>query len=137
MLSLTRAVRFPAVHRMFRPDWTEDENRKHFGPVAEYHEHEYTCEVTVAGAADPTTGMLVDLGELDRILLEEVVSPLAGKRLNTEVPGLAGGRPLPTCETLASFLYGRIAARLPSAVRLTRVRVAEDPTLYAEYTGDS
>lgn len=136
MISLTRTVSFPATHRMWRRDWTEEQNRAHFGPVAEYHGHQYSCQVTVAGPLDPLTGMAVDLAWLDAILAEEVTGRLGGRRLNTELPEFMSGRPLPTCEALASILYSRIAARLPSGLRLERVRVAEDPTLYADCTGE-
>ena len=136
-ISLTRTVTFPATHRMWRADWSDAENRRHFGPVAEYHGHQYRCAVTVAGPMDPATGMLVDLVQLDAIITEEVIQRLGNRQLNTELPELAVGRSLPTCEALASILYARIAARLPSGVRLMRVKVAEDPTLYAECTGSS
>jgi 6-pyruvoyltetrahydropterin/6-carboxytetrahydropterin synthase len=136
MISLTRTVSFPATHRMWRPDWSEQENRSHFGPVAEYHGHQYTCAVTVGGAVDPATGMLVDLAELDSIISAEVLDRLTGRQLNTDLPEFSSGRPLPTCEALVSILYSRIAARLPPGLRLLRVRVAEDPTLHAECTGE-
>jgi len=134
MISLTRTVRFPATHRMYRPDWNEAQNRAAFGPLAEYHGHEYECGVTVSGTLDPATGMIVDLPLLDGILKEEVVGRCSSRPLNT-LPEFASGRPPPTCEALASILYTRIAARLPSGVRLVRVKVAEDATLYAECTG--
>ena len=119
---------------MFRSDWSEAKNRETYGPLADYHGHDYACAVTVAGAIDPATGMLVDLARLDAIIDEEVVRRYGGQLLNT-LPDFASGRPLPTCEALASILYPRIAARLPSGVRLVRVMVAEDPTLHAECTG--
>ena len=136
MISLTRVVRFPATHRMFRTDWSQAENRAAFGPLADYHGHEYECSITVSGEPDPVTGMIVDLPLLDTILNEEVVGPCSSQPLNT-LPEFASGRPLPTCEALASVLYARIARRLPHGVRLLRVKVAEDPTLYAECTGAS
>ena len=135
MISLTRTVRFPASHRMWRSDWSEAENRRQFGSVAEYHPHEDECRVSVHGPIDPNTGMILDLAVLDRIVREEVVERFAGRQLNTDLPEFAPGRPLPTCESLASILYARIAPRLPAGLRLTRVRVAEDSTLYAECTG--
>lgn len=119
---------------MFRSDWSETRNRTAYGSLSEYHGHDYECEVTVTGAPDPATGMLVDLSLLDAVIKEEVTGRLGGQPLNT-LPEFASGRPLPTCEALASVLYTRIAARLPSGVRLVRVKVAEDPTLYAECTG--
>ena len=137
MISLTRTVSFPATHRMWRSDWSERENRERFGPVAEYHGHEYSCSVTVGAALDPVTGMVADLAALDTVIEQEVVSRLRGRQLNTDFPEFASGRPLPTCEALASILYTRLAARLPAEMRLLRVRVAEDPTLYADCTGES
>ena len=120
---------------MWRADWTDAENRRHFGPVADYHGHQYTCSVTVAGPVDPDTGMLVDLARLDALMAEEVIQRLGGRQLNTDLPELASGRPLPTCEALVSILYPRIATRLPGGLQLLNVRLAEDATLYAECTG--
>jgi 6-pyruvoyltetrahydropterin/6-carboxytetrahydropterin synthase len=135
-ISLTRTVAFPATHRMWRPDWSDQQNRSHFGPVAAYHSHQYTCSVSVTGPLDPATGMLLDLAQLDALLADEVTGRLAGRQLNTDLAEFSSGRPLPTCEALASILYTRIAGRLPSGLGLVRVRVAEDPALYAECTGE-
>ena len=134
-ISLTRTVTFPATHRMWRAEWSDEENRRHFGPVAEYHGHEYSCAITVTGPVDPASGMLVDLTRLDALIAGEVVERLSGRRLNTDLPELASGRPLPTCEALVSILYLRIANRLPGGLQLLKVRLAEDSTLYAECTG--
>lgn len=134
--SLTRTVGFHALHRYYRPDWSEARNREVFGPLADPpgHGHDYQCAVTVAGRLDES-GMIVDLPLLDRILQEEVLTPFAGKHFNLDVPAFASGRPLPTCEAIAAYLFRRIAARLPNGVALERVRIAEDPTLYADCTG--
>jgi 6-pyruvoyl-tetrahydropterin synthase len=84
---------------------------------------------------EPRTGRLLDLGVLDRILAEEVVRPLDGQDLNRVVPDFAPGGMLPTCEALATWIFGRIVPRVPDGVRLERVGVAEDRTLRAECTG--
>jgi 6-pyruvoyltetrahydropterin/6-carboxytetrahydropterin synthase len=134
-VSLTRVVGFNATHRYYRPDWTEARNREIFGALSEApgHGHAYRCAVTVSGSVGPD-GMVLDLALLDRIIAEEVLAPLAGKHLNLDVPDFAYGRTLPTCEALAVYLFPRIAARLPSEVLLERVRIMEDPTLYADCT---
>ena len=133
--SLTRTVRFFALHRMARPDWTDAQNAEAFGALAERpgHGHDYECAVTVTGPLD-RWGMVVDLALLDRLLAEEVTAPLAGGHLNVAVAAFAEGRALPTSEALAAHLYDRISARLPSGVTLVRVRIAEDPLLHADYT---
>ena len=136
-VSLTRTVGFRAVHRLYRPDWSEARNREAFGPLSHPpgHPHDYRCAVTVAGPVDDRMGMVVDLVQLDRILQEEVVARLDGKHLNEDVPGLAYGQMLPTCEAIALDVFGRVASRLPQGVALERVRIMEDPTLYADCTG--
>jgi 6-pyruvoyltetrahydropterin/6-carboxytetrahydropterin synthase len=135
-VSLTRTVGFRARHRLHRRDWSEARNREVFGPLSDPpgHSHDYGCAVTVSGPIEGRMGMVIDLGELDRILQEEVVGRLDGKHLN-EVPGLAEGDRLPTCEAIAVYVFGRVAARLPPGVTLERVRIMEDPTFYADCTG--
>ena len=135
--SLTRTVAFRAQHRLYRPDWSEERNREVFGPLSDApgHAHDYVCAVTVRGPLNETKGMVMDLGELDRVLRDEVVSPFDGKHLNLDVAAFAYGRTLPTCEALAAHVFPRVAARLPSGVALERVRVMEDPTLYGDCTG--
>lgn len=135
-ISLTRTVSFHALHRYYRPEWSESRNREVFGVLANPpgHGHDYRCAATVSGALSDW-GTVVDLTLLDRILTEEVVTPLDGKHLNLDVPAFAYGRVLPTCEALATYLFPRIAARLPTGVALQRVRVLEDATLYADCTG--
>jgi 6-pyruvoyltetrahydropterin/6-carboxytetrahydropterin synthase len=134
--SLTRTVGFHALHRYYRPEWTESRNREVFGSLADApgHGHDYHCAVTVSG---PLTdwGMILDLGLLDRILADEVVAPFGGKHLNLDVPAFGYGRTLPTCEAIAAYVYARIAPRLPDGLVLERVRIMEDPTLYGDCTG--
>jgi 6-pyruvoyltetrahydropterin/6-carboxytetrahydropterin synthase len=134
-LSLTRTVRFRAVHRLARSDWTAEENRRRFGWTAEPHSHEYTCAVTVTGPVDERQAQVMDLAALDRILESEVVRRLDGKTLHRDLPEFA--ETLTTCEALARDLFRRIGARLPDGVTLSRVRVAEDSTLYAECGDDA
>ncbi len=135
--SLTRTVGFRAQHRFYRPEWTEARNREVFGPLSDPpgHAHDYRCAVTVRGPLDEALAMVVDLTQLDLILREEVVARFDGKHLNLEVPVFAYGRTLPTCEAIAAEVFPRVATRLPGGVVLERVRIMEDPTLYADCTG--
>ncbi len=135
--SLSRVVGFRAHHRFFRPDWTEARNREAFGPLADApgHAHDYQCVVTVAGPLEASRGMVMDLVALDHILHDEIVARFGGKHLNLDVAEFAYGRTLPTCEAIAAYAFPRVAARLPPGVVLERVRILEDPTLYADCTG--
>lgn len=133
--SLTRAVEFPAGHRYHRPEWTEEENRRVFGKCASApgHGHDYRCEVTVEGPVDPETGMVVDLGRLDRILEERVLDPMDHAFLN-DLPEFAEGS-IPTTENLARAVWERVSPALPEDCRLQRVRVREGRDLWSDYEG--
>lgn len=134
-VSLTRTRGFFALHRFFDPDRSDAENLAAFGALAARpgHGHDYRCAVTVAGPYDAARGTLVDLAALDR-LLDEEVGTLDGTNLATH-PAFASGRPIATCEALAVHLFGRIAGRLPAGLTLERVRITEDPSLWADCTG--
>ena len=135
--SLTRTIRFEAAHRYWKPEWSEAQNRKRFGPAANEHSHEYTCAITVQGSADPDTGMLVDLSLLDQILDAEVLRRFKGRALHREVAEFREGGNLPTCEAIARDVFTRVAGRLPPGVLLEAVRIAEDETLSAECRRDT
>lgn len=133
--SLTRTVRFFALHRFARADWDDARNRAAFGGLAERpgHGHDYECAVTVTGPLSASLAV-VDLPALDR-LLGDIIAPLGGQVLNDVVPDFAAPAALPTCEGLARWIWRQVAVKLPDGVSLSCVRVTEDPTLYGEYTG--
>jgi 6-pyruvoyltetrahydropterin/6-carboxytetrahydropterin synthase len=134
---LTRRVTFAAAHRYWREDWPEDRNRAVFGACANAHGHghNYVLEVTVAGEVDAETGFIVDLGQLDRLLGDLVVGPLDHQHLNHAVPAFGEGGLVPTTENLVGWLWPRIREALPAGVRLHRLRLREDDTLWADYYG--
>ncbi len=134
---LTRIVDFSATHRYFHPAWSAERNAVAFGASTHEHQHAYRCVVTVRGTPDPETGMVIDLAALDRLLSEEVVARFGRRRIHVDVPEFADGGAMPTGEMLCLDIWRRVAARLPAGCSLARVRVQEDPTLYAEYRGEA
>jgi len=132
---LTRRVTFAAAHRYRRPEWSDERNLETFGLCARehFHGHSYACDVTVTGEIDATTGMIVDLGQLDRILAIEVRERFDHRNINLDVPEFADGKLVPTGEELARFIFQRVELALGADARVVRVVVAEDATLSAEY----
>lgn len=132
---LTRRVSFSAAHRYRIAEWSDEKNAQVFGLCAlpNYHGHSYVCDVTVSGEIDRTTGFCVDLGELDRILEQEVRSRFDHRNINLDVPEFADGKLMPTGENLARFVFERVSARLSGRAKVTRVTVAEDTTLATTY----
>jgi 6-pyruvoyl-tetrahydropterin synthase len=106
-----------------------------FGSCAEpnYHGHNYVCEITVSGPLDETTGFVMDLGELDRILDAEIMAKFDHKNINLEVPEFADGKLIPSGENLARYIYERVQKRIGKTPRVTRVKVAEDRSLSSTY----
>jgi 6-pyruvoyltetrahydropterin/6-carboxytetrahydropterin synthase len=133
--SLTRRIAFAAAHRYRRPEWDDARNRATFGESANasYHGHSYHCDVTVTGEIDPLTGMVVDLGVLDRALAAEVRDRFDHRNINTDVPEFAEGKLIPTGENLARFICERVQAALGDRATVSEVTVAEDSTLRATF----
>lgn len=136
--SLTRRVTFAAAHRYRRPEWDDARNESVFGLCARpnFHGHSYVCDVTVRGTIDETTGFVVDLGVLDRVLKAEVKDRFDHSNINLDVPEFADGKLVPSGENLARFILERVQRALGENVRVTRVSVAEDETLRATYESD-
>src|SRR3974377_1732001 len=109
---ITRIVEFSASHACRNPQWSDEENRRVFGPAANPHGHghNYVLEVSLEGEPDPVTGMVLDLKELKEILNREVVEPYDHRFLNYEVPPF--DRVVPTAENIARDLWNRLAPRL-------------------------
>jgi 6-pyruvoyltetrahydropterin/6-carboxytetrahydropterin synthase len=135
---LTRRVTFSAAHRYRRPDWSDEKNQAVFGACSRenYHGHSYTCDVTVTGPVDHTTGMLVDLAVLDRVLSEEVRDRFDHRNINLDVPEFADGQLVPTGEELSRFIFERVQSALGGAARVQEVIVAEDSTLLAIFRAE-
>jgi 6-pyruvoyltetrahydropterin/6-carboxytetrahydropterin synthase len=134
MVYATRRFEFSAAHRYWRPDWSAEENERVFGPCAyPYgHGHNYTLDVTITGELDPRTGMVMNMTEL-KSLVSEVLNEFDHKHLNEDTPYFRDQ--LPTTENIVRVLWRLIAARLPVAARLVRLRLYETGDLWAEYDG--
>lgn len=132
---LTRRVRFAAAHRYRVAEWSDERNAEVFGLCARpsFHGHTYVCDVTVSGTLDPVTGMIVDLGRLDRILEREVRERFDHANINVDVPEFGEGGMIPTGENLARFICERVQAALGEGATVTEVRVSEDESLSATY----
>lgn len=131
---LTRKIVFSAAHRYYQKNFSEEKNRSVFGRCysPHGHGHNYTLELTLTGAVDPQTGMIINLVDVDKIL-HEVTDPLDHCHLNFDVPAFADT--VPTTENIARYCFEEIKKRLPSGVALVRTRLFEAENLWADYYG--
>jgi 6-pyruvoyltetrahydropterin/6-carboxytetrahydropterin synthase len=134
IVSLTRQARFSAGHRYYRPEWTEEDNRRRFGENAlPYgHGHDYVVEATVEGELDERVGMVINITEVKAALVD-TLEPLDGQFLDHR-HSLFQDR-IPTTENLARLIRVGLAERL-SACRVAKVRVCESRWLWSEDRGD-
>ena len=109
MYELSKQFRFDAAHTLRREVDAEASRR--------IHGHSYRAEVTVRGAPDPATGMVVDLGLLERLLGE--ARDALDHRFLDEMEDLGPA----TMENLAAWIWRRVA---PSVPGLARVAVHRD-----------
>lgn len=135
MVYLTRKARFSAGHRYYLDELSADENRRLFGRCARPHGHghDYVLQVTVGGAVDPLTGMVVNITDLKRVIEDEVVLPLDGAYITPPHPLVAGR--VPCTEALARGIWDRLAPAFEDRglrARLENVSLAECRTLRAE-----
>ena len=135
MIYVTRRAEFSASHYYHNPGFSPEENRRIFGkcnnPLG--HGHNYIVEATVSGAVNPATGMVLDLKELKVLLEREVIQLMDHKFLNKEVPAFDAKNP--TTENIAVEIWNLVAPNLAHG-KLHRIRVYENPDLFADYYGD-
>ncbi|GIV01377.1 MAG: 6-pyruvoyltetrahydropterin synthase [Fimbriimonadales bacterium] len=135
MLTLTRGYHFSASHRLHSPHLSDEENQALFGPCnnPHGHGHNYELEVTIGGDADPKTGMLVDIDELDAVVQREVVERYDHRNLNVELPEFQNQNP--TSEMLLREIWKRLRDKVPA--RLVRVVLRETPRNVFEYSEEN
>ncbi|HTW36193.1 MAG TPA: 6-carboxytetrahydropterin synthase [Rhizomicrobium sp.] len=105
MIELTQEFGFDAAHYL---GVGGAENRR-------IHGHSFYVDVTLRGEPDAATGILRDLGEVDRVL-KAIRADLDHQLLN-DIEGLGP----PTLENLARYIFSRARSALPEVVRV-RVR---------------
>jgi 6-pyruvoyltetrahydropterin/6-carboxytetrahydropterin synthase len=132
MVYATRKFTFSSAHRYWRPEWSAEDNTRIFGNLTVPHGHNYVLEVTVRGAVDPGTGMVMDLTELKRLVGDAVVGRFDHADLNRDAVFSSGA--IPTTENLVRAIWDLLVPKL-GGERLHRLRLWEDPTFYVEYFG--
>ncbi|WP_013324160.1 6-pyruvoyl trahydropterin synthase family protein [Gloeothece verrucosa] len=126
--TLTVKTHFSAAHRLALPELSLEENSEIYGKCARIHGHghNYHLEVSVTGEIDPRTGMLVDLGALQKIIDEYVVEPFDHSFLNKDIPYFA--QVVPTAENIAFYIAQLLQQPiLELGAELDKVKLIESP----------
>lgn len=135
MVYLTRRTTFSAAHRLWSHFLSEKENYAVYDKCANPngHGHNYVLTVTVHGAPDPQTGMVMNLTDMKKIINEQVIEWVDHKHLNHDVPWLEGV--IPTAEMLAIKFWERLEHSFPPGM-LYEVTLQETENNIATYRGE-
>ncbi len=136
MIYLTRRERFNAAHRLYRPDFTDEQNLEVFGKCSNpnWHGHNYELFVTVKGEPDPETGFLLNLKQLSQLIRSKIIERIDHKNINLEVDFMTGK--FASTEMLSVAIWDELAKDVQKlGAQLHSVRLFESENNSAEYLG--
>lgn len=134
-VTVYRKAHFNAAHRLYRKDWTDEQNQRVFGKCnnPNFHGHNYELIVGVTGHIDPETGYVIDIKELADVIYEEVEVAFDHKNLNLDVVDFFDLNP--TAENISVVIWNKIRTRIKSELEL-EVTLYETPRNYVVYKGE-
>jgi len=131
-VKVSRKEHFNAAHRLFNPNWTEEQNEKVFGKCnnPNYHGHNYELIVSLIGEPDPETGYVYDLKVLSDIIKENVLIKLDHKNLNLDTEYFH--RLIPTAENIALVIWRILRQKIDPKFEL-KITLYETERNFVEY----
>ena len=132
---ITRRETFAAAHRLFKPELSDEKNFKLFGKCSNpnWHGHNYTLEVVVAGEVDKDTGFVMDLQDLKEIVRSKIIEKVDHKNLNVDTMFMKGI--IPTSENIVLAIWKELNENI-SKGKLHSVKLYETENNYFEYKGE-
>ncbi len=141
-IRITKQFTFETGHALYGYD----------GKCRNVHGHSYKLSVTVIGRPitvkeDVKLGMVIDFGDLKRIVKEEIVDPFDHATVfNKNTPHIELARELqdrghkvilanyqPTSENMVIDFAAKIMGRLPKNIQLHSLQLRETETAFAEW----
>ncbi|MBP5496486.1 MAG: 6-carboxytetrahydropterin synthase QueD [Bacteroidales bacterium] len=141
IIKITKQFSFEMAHAL----------RNYDGLCRNIHGHSYKMDITLAGQplhdeSSPKNGMVMDFGDLKRLVNEEIISlldhalvlnekndPQLIEILKQNFEKIVVVDFQPTTENLLNYIADKLKRRLPETVKLCRVRLRETDTSYAEW----
>ncbi len=134
-ITVSRKAHFNAAHRLYNKEWSDEKNSQVFGKCnyPNYHGHNYELVVSVKGKINPETGYVIDMGELKKIIKNEIEERLDHKNLNLDVPYFLNV--IPSAENICIYIYDILRNEIDKRLALS-VRLYETPRNFVEYSGN-
>jgi len=137
MVFITRRERFCAAHKLYREDWSEEQNEQVFGLCSNpnWHGHNYDLYVTVKGKVNPETGFLIDLKIMKEIINRSIIDKVDHRNFNLDVDFMKGV--MASTENIAIEIFKILKPLFDEqGVVLHSVRLHETENNYVEYFGE-
>lgn len=137
MVYITRREHFSAAHRLYRPEWSDEQNLEQFGKCANpnWHGHNYVLYVTVKGEIDPKTGYCANLKDVSTVVKQHVVDKLDHKNFNLDVDFMKGK--MASTEVMAIEIWKQLEQHINKmGCKLHCVKLIETENNYVEYFGE-
>ncbi|HEY1061278.1 MAG TPA: 6-carboxytetrahydropterin synthase [Daejeonella sp.] len=136
MIYITRRERFNAAHKLYRQEWSDEQNLEIFGKCSNpnWHGHNYELYVTVKGEINPETGFVIDLKELKRIITVYVTNELDHRNINLDVDFMKGK--MASTEVLAVTIFEVLKPHVENqGAILHSIKLYETENNFVEYFG--
>lgn len=136
MIYITRRERFNAAHKLYRQEWSDEQNLEIFGKCSNpnWHGHNYELYVTVKGEINPETGFVIDLKELKKIITVYVTNELDHRNINLDVDFMKGK--MASTEVLAVTIFEVLKPHIENqGALLHSIKLYETENNFVEYFG--
>ncbi len=136
MIYVTRRERFCSAHRMYRQEWTDEENLKVFGKCSNpnWHGHNYVLFVTVKGEPAENLGFFININTLKQIIKDKIIDKIDHRNLNLEVNFMQGK--IATTENLAIAIWDELKPAIEKGGAILHcIKIGETENNSIEYYG--
>jgi len=133
--TISRKAHFNAAHRLYRKDWSDEQNDLVFGKCnnPNFHGHNYELIVNITGEISPETGFVMDVKILADLIKLHIEDEFDHKNLNLDIPEFRDLNP--TAENIAVVIWRKLRNQIEIKYDL-EVVLYETPRNYVTYSGN-
>jgi 6-pyruvoyltetrahydropterin/6-carboxytetrahydropterin synthase len=134
-VTISRKAHFNAAHRLYRKDWSMEQNDAVFGKCnnVNFHGHNYDLTVSITGEIDLETGYVIDTKILADLIKLHIEDAFDHKNLNLDVPEFENLNP--TAENIAVVIFNKLRKFIEPNKTL-EITLYETPRNFVTYKGE-
>jgi len=131
-VKVSRKEHFNAAHRLYNPEWGDEENFRVFGKCANpnYHGHNYEIIVSLTGEPKKETGYVYDMKVLSDLIREHVIRKFDHRNLNLDTEYFKNLNP--TAENIAVVIWRILRQHIDPNLEL-KITLYETERNFVEY----